>query len=400
MNQTIDWLSGKFFNAVHSNSLIYNTCWEDPALDRQALQLTSADNLMVITSAGCNVLDYALEAPNRIFAVDVNPKQNALLELKMSAIRNLEFADFFELFGRGRVDDFQTLYTRQLRSSLSIMAQNYWDRNPHYFSQTKFRSSFYFRGGSGTVARLLNYYVNFKGARHALAALCQARTLEEQQKIYFGELQDLLWNRWIKSAFSFDTSLSLIGVPRPQRQQVEDGFAGGIAKFIQDRIEFVLTQLPFHQNYFWNLYLWGEYTKTCCPEYLKEENFNKLKGGLLDSIEIYNGSIHGFLKQTPHKISRYVLLDHMDWLSTYDLPVLEAEWQEILNRADTATRVIWRSGGLKTDFVSQIQVEHQGTRRPLGTVLNHHTDWAARLHKQDRVHTYGSFYIADVDASA
>ena len=54
------------FNAVYSRSLVYNTCWEDPAVDRKALALTPDDTLLVITSAGCNVLDYALLAPRRI----------------------------------------------------------------------------------------------------------------------------------------------------------------------------------------------------------------------------------------------------------------------------------------------------------------------------------------------
>lgn len=43
-----------------------------------------------ITSAGCNALDYVLQEPEHDFAVDLNPAQNALLELKLAAIRGLE----------------------------------------------------------------------------------------------------------------------------------------------------------------------------------------------------------------------------------------------------------------------------------------------------------------------
>ena len=57
-----DWFNVRMFNMVHGNNLVYNTCWEDPRLDRIALGLGSDDNVMVITSAGCNALDYALEA--------------------------------------------------------------------------------------------------------------------------------------------------------------------------------------------------------------------------------------------------------------------------------------------------------------------------------------------------
>jgi S-adenosylmethionine-diacylglycerol 3-amino-3-carboxypropyl transferase len=44
-------------------------------VDRQALDLRSDDTMLVITSAGCNVLDYALPGPTRIHAVDADPRQ-------------------------------------------------------------------------------------------------------------------------------------------------------------------------------------------------------------------------------------------------------------------------------------------------------------------------------------
>ena len=50
---------------VHQHQLVYNTCWEDPRLDRQALELTAEDAVLVITSAGCNALDYALAGAGR-----------------------------------------------------------------------------------------------------------------------------------------------------------------------------------------------------------------------------------------------------------------------------------------------------------------------------------------------
>jgi S-adenosylmethionine-diacylglycerol 3-amino-3-carboxypropyl transferase len=91
------------FDAIYSRSLIYNACWEDPAVDRQALGIAPGDRMLVITSAGCNVLDYALAGPAAIHAVDANPRQNALLELKLAGIRRLAFDDFFLLFGAGAI---------------------------------------------------------------------------------------------------------------------------------------------------------------------------------------------------------------------------------------------------------------------------------------------------------
>ncbi len=89
-----NWLGWRVFEADSRNSLIYNQCWEDPAVDRQALALTPADRVLVITSAGCNALDYALLGA-RVLAVDQNPRQNHLLELKRAGIRALDFESFF-----------------------------------------------------------------------------------------------------------------------------------------------------------------------------------------------------------------------------------------------------------------------------------------------------------------
>ena len=88
----VDWANSRMFNLVHRNNLVYNTCWEDPRLDRVALDLGPDDDVLVITSAGCNALDYALTEPRHVYAVDMNPRQNALLELKIAGIRPLDFA--------------------------------------------------------------------------------------------------------------------------------------------------------------------------------------------------------------------------------------------------------------------------------------------------------------------
>ena len=47
-----DWVSGRVFKFVHGNNLVYNTCWEDPRLDRVALEIGPADNILVTIGAG------------------------------------------------------------------------------------------------------------------------------------------------------------------------------------------------------------------------------------------------------------------------------------------------------------------------------------------------------------
>src|SRR5262249_7912474 len=112
-------LEARIFRAVHRRNLIYNTCWEDPALDRVALHLAPEDRVLVITSAGCNALDYLLAGAGEVHAVDVNPIQNALLELKRAAVLHLDYGSFFSLFGEGRALQARQMYREALRHHLS-----------------------------------------------------------------------------------------------------------------------------------------------------------------------------------------------------------------------------------------------------------------------------------------
>jgi S-adenosylmethionine-diacylglycerol 3-amino-3-carboxypropyl transferase len=390
-----DWVSGRVFKFVHGNNLVYNTCWEDPRLDRVALEIKPTDNVLVITSAGCNALDYALCAPNHVHAVDMNPRQNALLDLKIAGIKTLEFEDYFRLFGYGFHPDARRLYQRQMRPQLPAWSQLYWDRWIKFFDNKA--RPFYFRGTSGAFARMIKIYTDrvIRVRQHIDAAL-EAKTLAEQQEIYHKHLKQKFWSRPMRFAMNRDTTLSMVGVPKAQRRQVETQYDGGIVKFVQDAVETVFCKLPLADNYFWRVYMKGEYSRGCCPEYLKQDNFERLKGGLVDRVSTHTDSVQGFLDKHPGQISRYVLLDHMDWLSDKFFPLLELEWQAILARAAPGARIIWRSGGLRTDFLDRVSVQSGGQMRKLPELLTFHRDLAAELHEKDRVHTYGSFYIADL----
>lgn len=392
-----DWVSGRVFKFVHGNNLVYNTCWEDPRLDRVALQIGQEDEVLVITSAGCNALDYALCGPRRVHAVDMNPRQNALLDLKLAGIKTLEHEDFFRIFGYGFHPEAKKLYRQKMRPALPAWSAAYWDRWIKFF-HTPGRP-FYYRGTSGYFARMIRIYTDrVIRVRPYMDALLEAKTLNEQREIYERHLKEKFWSRPMKFAMNRDTTLSMVGVPKAQRKQVEQQYDGGVVKFVQDCVETVFCKLPIADNYFWRVYMKGEYSRNCCPEYLKQENFEKLKDGLAERVKTYTNSVQGFLESHRQPISRFVLLDHMDWLSDKFFPLLELEWQAIMNRSAPNSRIIWRSGGLKTDFLDRVRVNVRGTHRRLPDLLEYQRELAAELHEQDRVHTYGSFYIANLAA--
>ncbi len=392
IRQRVDGLNDRLFDTLYSRSLVYNTCWEDPAVDRQALQMDASDRVLVIASAGCNALDYVLAGAGEVYAVDMNPRQIALLELKLAGIRSLAHEDYFALFGRGRHAGFARLYARELRPQLGAFARAYWDRQGTAFDPAR---GLYFHGLSGQVARGFHLYLACRPRlREAVRALLDSENVAEQRDIYDQRIAPMLWRREVNWLLSRQLTMSMLGVPQPQRREVESQHTGGVAAFIREAIEYVFRQLPLTLNYFWRLYLVGEYSAECCPEYLKPDNFRALKAGLVDRIRHHTCSVTAFLRQTEHSLTRFVLLDHMDWMSSARPRDLAEEWDMIFARASARARVIFRSAHRWPSYLDAVRVD--GGSTPLTERLVLHRDLAAALHPQDRVHTYAGFHIADL----
>jgi S-adenosylmethionine-diacylglycerol 3-amino-3-carboxypropyl transferase len=370
------------FGLVWRHSLVYNQCWEDPAVDRKALGLGPADRVMVITSAGCNALDYALVGA-RVVAVDANPRQNHLLELKRAGIRRLPFDDFFALFGRGSSLRAREIYGT-LRPCLPDDARLFWDREIRLFEPSA-GGSFYYRGTAGLVALLMKWHIDrVSRTRLIVDRILEARDLPEQEHIYRAELRDRLLAERLLRLVGSPGVLSLLGVPEPQRRMVHEG-RHGFAGFLRRAIDHVMSVALLRDNYFWNVYVGGQYRPESCPEYLKRENFERLKAGLIDNVVTRTGTVTDVLAAEPQRFSAFVLLDHMDWMAGAPR-VLEDEWRQIFAAAAPGARIIFRSGGRDATFLPVRVLERLAFDRPR----------ADALHREDRVGTYGSFHIARV----
>ena len=56
--------------AVWFDAFVYNQIWEDPRVDIEALQIDSDSRILTISSGGCNALNYLIEGPRSVTAVD------------------------------------------------------------------------------------------------------------------------------------------------------------------------------------------------------------------------------------------------------------------------------------------------------------------------------------------
>jgi len=83
-----DYVQDKAMDHLLRNTIIYNVAWEDPRVDGKVLKLGPEDRLLMLTTGGCNVMDRLLDGVAHIVSVDLNPSQNALLELRLAAARS------------------------------------------------------------------------------------------------------------------------------------------------------------------------------------------------------------------------------------------------------------------------------------------------------------------------
>lgn len=208
-----------------NNEYIYAFTWEDSRTDARLLKITGDDVILAITSAGDNILSYALERPKRIHAVDLNPAQNHLLELKVAAFRALDYQDFWKLFGEGKHANFQNVLVEQLSPYLSSQAFDYWLHvGPSTFDSAG--KGLYFTGGSRHALKLIAWLGSLLGVRNDMRRLCEVSTLAEQREIWTKRVRKVLLSQLL-AYFVIGSERFLwkaLGVPGEQRAMIEEDY--------------------------------------------------------------------------------------------------------------------------------------------------------------------------------
>ena len=295
---------------------IYGFTWEDPHVDMQHLNLGHDDSILCITSAGDNALHYAIDAkPRRIHAVDMNPCQGHVLELKLACVSALTYDEFWQMFGEGSIDNFRELLDTKISPYLSSHAYQFWRLNT-----TAFDKAFYFRGYSGHALRLAKIAFSVTGVRKWVQRMCEAPTVEEQQKIWDSKLRSTLINKPLIRLFLSNPAFlwNALGVPMNQYQIfLDEGISA--EQFAIDTLDSIPSRsLIKSSNYHYRLCLMGNYTKDSCPLYLKPEGFAALKKQALesglDSFRLHTDSIVNVLRGfEDDSLTHAITMDHMDW---------------------------------------------------------------------------------------
>jgi S-adenosylmethionine-diacylglycerol 3-amino-3-carboxypropyl transferase len=378
------------FKRIHGHNLVYNTCWEDPRCDRALLQLDANSRVVMITSAGCNALDYLLDNPAKIHCVDMNPRQNAVLDLKRALIQKAAHDELFAFFGDGRSARAKSVLHDALLPAMSADAQAYWQRNIGFFSGKGLRNSFYAHGTAGIIAFSIRKLLEVRpDVRKAVWNLleCEDRAM---QRVQYLRIEPFMLNSMMTWLMNRHVVQSMLGIPEPQQHLVRTAYNDGLAGYLRACFRHVFIELPFQDNYFWRLYMLGHYERHCAPNYLRPENYGTLRERA-DRIQLHTTTITQFLRDNPGQYTHFVLLDHQDWLAAHDHAALREEWDAILQNAAPNAKVLLRSATHQLDFL------------PKGLGANITFDTTPNLqeqHRLDRVGTYASVHVGTINNTA
>ena len=351
----------------------YSQCWEDPDTVRVALRVTTGDDVLIVTSGGCNALSVAMEGPRSVTSVDVNQAQNHLLELKKTAITTFQHAELLSFLGLRRAEDRWEQYGI-LREGLPPACRDYWDIRPNDI-----------RRGVVHMGRFERYLSAFRKfvlpvihTKNRVEEALKAKTMEEQRDYYDRVWNTLPWRLLFRAAFGRQLLSRFARFPGAFRNvELPD-----VASHYLGRVKHALTGIPVADNYFLEYMATGGYRDTL-PVYLNEASIDILRNRLCQ-VRPITANLLSFLKAAP--CGAYSKFHFSDVFEYFD----DEQYSEALLQVAR----ISRPGGRLCFYNNLVERTVPGF---LESKVQKDEQLAEKLHHRDRSFLYRSLVVAQVD---
>ena len=248
----------------------YSSCNEDGAAEQRALGVSPGDTVCCITGSGDRVLHLLLGDPDRVFALDMNPAQNHLLELKMAAIRAFDYETYARFLGlldapaAQRLSDYAAV-----RPLLTPAAAHFFDHHRREVAEGILYAGRWERF-FGLTARNLRLQ---RGGKVDRLLACQ--TLNEQRKFLHEQWDTTGWRLALRLTFSRPVLRFAFGDPGFYAHADPSAPAW---KHIHERINRYLESHLARESFMMALVLKGRFFDPAhYPPYLREDAFVVLK---------------------------------------------------------------------------------------------------------------------------
>jgi S-adenosylmethionine-diacylglycerol 3-amino-3-carboxypropyl transferase len=383
--------------AVWFDAFVYNQIWEDPRVDLQALRLDAKSRVLTISSGGCNALNYLVENPERVTAVDLNRHHIFLLNLKIAALKSLPgYEDFFAFFGYGKSDETIENYQKHIAPNLDEDTRRFWESNSFIgkIAHGK-RINFFRKGGlyehsrNGYFLRFFHKFSRLLGCKPE--EMLKAKTPEEQEKLYEKYIAPFFDSALIKTIGKMPVTMFGLGIPPQQYDELKKDLAdgGNVIDIYKERAKRMAVEYPIYENYFaWQAFArkYDTENRQAVPEYLKEENYPTLKKNA-GKVHTKIGSITEEIKRQPKDaFNRFVFLDAQDWMNAETMIDL---WSAIAEKGETGSRIIFRTAGAASPIEKNLPED-------LRAKFVYEEEFSKQLFKQDRASIYGGFHLYEL----
>jgi S-adenosylmethionine-diacylglycerol 3-amino-3-carboxypropyl transferase len=367
--------------------LVYPQIWEDPRVDQKALQIDENSHIFTIASGSCNIFNYLALEPAKITAVDLNEAHIALFYLKKAAIIHLNYEQFFDFFGHADKKSNVEVYDKMLKPNLDTKTIEYWEGRDRF---KKSRRIEYFSKGFYKYG-LLGEFIGFghkmsKLLGGSLSKVMRAKNIEEQKELFEKYVAPVFDKKLVQFLSNNAVTLYSLGIPPSQYDKMMEESGGKMSELLKERMRKLACDFDLSDNYFaWQAFgrCYDTERRVALPDYLKEENFQKLKENTHKCF-IRHTSMTDFLRdEDAYSYDKYILLDAQDWM---DEAALNELWGEIDRTAKDGAKVIFRTAGA-ADILEGVLADEITSRWSSDKELG------ATLTKEDRSAIYGGFHI-------
>jgi S-adenosylmethionine-diacylglycerol 3-amino-3-carboxypropyl transferase len=256
----------------------YANCWEDAELLLAALEPALGKRILSIASAGDNALALAAAGAD-VVAADLSLPQLACTELRITAIRQLEYEELLAFLGVTDSAERLAVYAK-LRSGLSANAAAYWDANAETLAAGlihggKFEK--YFHLFRKRVLSLIH-----SPAR--VQELLRKKSRAERETFYEQQWNNRRW-RWLFKIFFSRTVMGRLGRDPEFFRYVE----GSVGERILARTRHALIELSNDENPFLQYIVTGNF-QPALPTYLQPKRYAELRRGV-ERVTLVHGPI-------------------------------------------------------------------------------------------------------------
>ncbi|TLV02919.1 DUF3419 family protein [Dyadobacter luticola] len=288
-------MSQKLTDVVDFGLIRYANCWEDADILVEALSDRGKKNLS-IGSAGDNSFSLLTTDPELVVAVDINPTQLFLIELKKISIFHFELEETLAFLGFS-LSEKRLKHFDLIKNQLSTEARAYWEANREIIEKGvihagKFEK--YFRLFANKILPWIH-------SRKTVGQLLAPKSPQAQEDFYTKKWNTWRWRLLFKIFFSRYV-MGKYGRDPEFLKQVD----GAVSTFIFNKAAQHLRSTAAQRNYILNYNLTGDF-QGALPHYLQEENYKVIRQNI--------GSLHlkqGFAQDAMTDFGRFHAMNLSD----------------------------------------------------------------------------------------